>query len=150
MENNTDTICGQREHEARGTPSIVASRCRRCQHAFFPPRMICPNCFTDDTLEEIKLGGRGTIYSFSVVRVPPPSGRPVPYAAGYVDLQGEALRIFTVFEGCEPEDINVGMEVEMVQSPKYNGPDNDEGGGYAFRPVKKRILHCEASGQGGQ
>lgn len=132
-ENTVGSPHGLSGDEDRLSSQVTASRCRKCGRAFFPPRVICPDCFADDTLEAILLARRGVIYSLSIVRVPPPSGRAVPYAVGYVDLPEQGLRVFTRFANCNLEELELGTEVEMIADvEKSMGGDVP---GYVFRPV---------------
>ena len=57
-----------------------ASKCTAAAELHHYPRAICPFCFSDKT-EWIEASGKGTIYSYSVMR-----RAPVPYAMAYVTL----------------------------------------------------------------
>jgi len=64
---------------AQGT--LMLKKCAACSQSHFYPRAICPYCSSDRT-EWITASGRGTIYSYSVMR-----RVPVPYAIAYVTLE---------------------------------------------------------------
>ena len=121
--------------QAGESPRLVGAKCSSCGKVFFPRRAICPNCFTDDTLVEYELSPRGKIYSYTVVRYPPPSGFEVPYAYGYVDLSEDNIRVFTVFTGCDPEKLEIGMDVELTVDKFLTDKDGTEIIGYKFKPV---------------
>jgi len=84
------------------------------------------------------------VYSFTVVRhlFHPGFADVMPYVLALVDLQEQAdLRVLTHIVECEPENVSVGMEVEVVfenrgehSVPQFRpvGPGNDServGGG---------------------
>jgi uncharacterized OB-fold protein len=67
------------EGVARGV--LLLPRCRACGKAHFYPRSFCPHCFSD-MLDTFEASGRGTIYTFSVMRRANP-----PYCIAYVRLE---------------------------------------------------------------
>ena len=56
--------------QSGGAGVLMGQRCRRCQVCVFGPAVFCQACSSDD-LESVQLGRQGTLYSFTVVRVPP-------------------------------------------------------------------------------
>lgn len=114
---------------------LLGNKCKFCARIYFPKVALCPECLKEDSLEEIKLGPRGRIYTFTVVRVPSP-GFKVPYAFGYIDLP-EGVRICSQILAEEPmeEKLKIGMDVELLI-----GQVREEASqsiiGYLFRPVK--------------
>jgi uncharacterized OB-fold protein len=93
---------------------LLIQRCEQCNSYRYPPRSICPKCFSMNTKWE-KASGRGEVYTFSVVRVPPaPEWEPdIPYTIGVIQLD-EGVRMVSNIVGCRPEDIQIGMKVEVV------------------------------------
>ena len=59
---------GLREHEVR------IQQCDECQHWTFYPRRHCPQCFSDQ-LTWKTIAGTGTLYSYTLSRVPTASTR---------------------------------------------------------------------------
>ena len=59
--------------------------------------------------------GKGTIYSYTVIHRAPnrPFEPDVPYTVALVDLD-EGCRMLTNIVGVDPEDVRVGMPVEVV------------------------------------
>jgi uncharacterized OB-fold protein len=93
---------------------LLIKRCRACTEPFFYPRPFCPKCWSDDVQWE-EASGRATLYTWSVVRqndLPPWPSR-VPYVAAVVDLD-EGPRMLTNVEGCEPDDLRVGMALRVA------------------------------------
>ena len=79
------------------------------------PRTICPFCFSDKT-EWIEASGKGTIYSYSVMR-----RAPVPYAMAYVTL-AEGPRMVTNIVDCDFDKLKCEQAVKVVFKPTDGGP----------------------------
>ncbi len=84
--------------------------CNTCEGAHHYPRTICPRCGSDDT-EYREASGKGTIYSFSVMR-----RVPVPYAIAYVTLEGTDISMMTNIVECDLDSLRIGQSVEVVFS----------------------------------
>jgi uncharacterized OB-fold protein len=100
---------GCREHR------LKIERCADCKTARFPPARLCPHCRSSRS-EWITASGRGTVFSWIVVRHPVPKdiyAGEVPYVVALVELE-EGVRMPTNVVGCAPEAIRAGMPVEVV------------------------------------
>lgn len=75
---------------------LLGSRCPACDRLAWPPRDRCPDDGTATTT--IELPPAATVYAATIVRLKPPFGLPAPYAVGYVDLDGVALRVFALLD----------------------------------------------------
>ena len=64
----------------------------------------------------ITSSGRGTIYSYSVMR-----RVPVPYAIAYVTLE-EGVTMMTNIVDCDLDAIRIGQRVKVVFKPTDGGP----------------------------
>jgi uncharacterized protein len=97
-----------RQHE------LVYQRCRDCDTTVFPLRTTCPGCAGDD-LELAESQRRGTLYSFTTQHraAHPHFADAVPYSLGLADLD-EGIRVFASVDGIAPEDLEVGMPVEIA------------------------------------
>ncbi|TPG49938.1 Zn-ribbon domain-containing OB-fold protein [Roseomonas nepalensis] len=72
----------------------------------YPPRPVCP--FDDvGEVEYVPSSGRGTIYTFSVMRAK------TPYAIAYVELE-EGPRVMTNIVDCDLEALRIGQAVRLV------------------------------------
>jgi uncharacterized OB-fold protein len=120
---------------ADGTGRLLGSRCRGCGAPFFPVRAACSGCLGTD-LETIRFSTTGTLYTFSVVRQSTPAF-PVPYVLGYVDLP-EGIRIMSQISGCEPDDVKIGMDLELAVEEFGTSPEGAPLLGYRFRPMAGR------------
>lgn len=117
-------------------PQLLGSRCLSCEELFFPKKelALCGYCQSGE-LEEVELSRTGKIYSYTVVSQRPPvyyKGE-VPYALGFVELP-EGIRIETLFTGCGPDSLQVGMDVEMVIEKLHEDEDGNDVMAYKFRP----------------
>ncbi len=101
--------------DAAAEGRLLVKRCRSCGQVHYYPRAICPFCFADAT-EWLPASGRGTIYSYSVMR-----RVPVPYAIAYVTLE-EGVTMLTNIEGCDLDTIRIGQAVKVVFRPTEGGP----------------------------
>jgi len=121
-----------------GRAALIGSKCSACQEIFFPKRHICQNC-QHGQLDEILLSTRGKIYSFTTVMLRPASHYkgPVPYSFGWVELP-EEVRIETLYTGCEPDTLEIGLAVEMVLEKIDVDDQGREIVCHMFRPIVKR------------
>jgi len=115
--------------KAEGSPyELVGGACSTCGGRFFPRPARCPTCL--EPVEEVSLGCRGTLYSFTVVRVRPPLGLPQPYGVGYVGLEGNGLRVFSLFDPARLDDLRIGGPVRLDVGPV----GHDGSGNACLRP----------------
>jgi uncharacterized OB-fold protein len=96
-----------------------------------------------DQQEDVVLGTRGTLWTWTVQAFPPkappylgPVGDDfVPYGVGYVELPGE-LRVEGRLTESDPEKLIIGMEMELVLDPLGVDDAGNEVVTYAFAPVQ--------------
>jgi uncharacterized protein len=94
---------------------LLYKKCAACGEPHFYPRNHCPFCFSDK-VEWAEASGRGTIYTYSIMR-----RAPVPYAIAYVEL-AEGPRIMTNIVDCDLDTITIGQAVRLVFKPSEGGP----------------------------
>ncbi len=103
-------------------PRLLGSRCTACGTYFFPKETFAcrnPRC-GGSALEETPLSSRGTLWSFTDNRYPPPppfvAGEPFePYAVAAVELALEKMVVLgQVARGVRTEQLAVGMEMEVT------------------------------------
>lgn len=118
-------------------PRLIASQCRSCGELFFPKKEngLCGYCQSNE-LEEVELSGRGEVYSYTVVTQRPSEfyKGEVPYVLGFVELP-EGIRIETLFTGCDPGALHLGMDVEMVIERLHQDENGNDVMAYKFRPA---------------
>ncbi len=98
---------GLREHK------LMLQTCKDCGKITHPPGPLCTSCLSDK-VEYRPASGRATLYAFTI------SHRPLheefradlPYVVALVDLD-EGVRIMTWIKDCQPEDLRIGMRVEI-------------------------------------
>ena len=78
----------------------------------------CPHCGATELRWE-EASGRGEVHTFTVARRPthPAFAGQEPYVIAVVELE-EGPRVTTNVVGCEPEDVRVGMPVELTFEEK--------------------------------
>ena len=92
---------------------FLLQHCNACDSDYFYPRPFCPKCWSTDVAWK-EAGGGATLYTYSVVRqndLPPFPDR-VPYVAAVVQLD-EGPRVMTNVEGCEFDDLEIGMALRV-------------------------------------
>ena len=87
-------------------------RCTACKSSYFPPRPFCPKC-SSRAVEVYKASGKGTLYSYVINMRPRPDMGTEPYAIAVVQLD-EGPRMMTNIVGCAPDDVRIGMAVEVT------------------------------------
>ncbi|HXQ54021.1 MAG TPA: Zn-ribbon domain-containing OB-fold protein [Stellaceae bacterium] len=92
---------------------LMLQRCAACQAWRHPPSPICPECLSD-AHEWVAASGRGTVYTFVVVREARRGwDKMVPYVLAVVALD-EGPRILTNLAEIAPEDVAIGLPVEVT------------------------------------
>jgi len=100
--------------EALARHELYFQRCRDCGTKRFYPRALCPACLSAGT-EWVRASGRGSVYSFTVTyqNQAPGFREELPYVLAIVDL-AEGPRLMTNIVGCPPEQVRIGLPVEVV------------------------------------
>jgi uncharacterized protein len=98
--------------------------CSACRRAHWYPRAICPFC-ASDKIAWREACGRGTIYTFSVMR-----RVKEPYVIAHVTL-AEGPTMLTNIVDCDFAKLAIGQPVTVVFADTENGPPVP-----MFRPVE--------------
>jgi uncharacterized OB-fold protein len=117
--------------EAAKRHCLLIQRCRDCGSYQFFPQSYCRKCLSEN-IDWVETSGKGEVYSYTIVYRPPSLmfEDDVPYTVALVDLS-EGVRLMSNIIGIEPEEVCVGMAVEVVFddiSPLISLPK--------FRPVE--------------
>ncbi len=88
--------------------------CDRCATVIFYPRRHCTACTSLDLTWHTS-SGRGTVYTFSVVRrsLHPSFADMVPYVVAWVDVE-EGFRILSHIVGADPDDPESGLAIDAA------------------------------------
>ena len=100
--------------EACARHELYVQKCRSCGKVFYYARSFCPEDLSSD-MEWVKCSGKGKIYTFTITRQNQASGfrDNLPYIMAYVELD-EGVRMLTNIVECKPEEVKVGMSVEVT------------------------------------
>lgn len=91
---------------------LTAVRCGGCGELAMPPKEFCPSC-ARRAWEPVALSGRGTIASYTVIRVAPRAhAADVPYAIAAVQMT-EGVSILGRVVGIPIEQVAVGLPVRF-------------------------------------
>jgi uncharacterized protein len=90
-------------------------RCGACGSLRHPPGPMCPACGATSP-DHVVAGGGGEVYSYVVHHHPPMPGRELPFVVALVELP-EGVRVLGELLDVAPEDVRVGMPVEVTFLP---------------------------------
>lgn len=100
---------------------LLVKRCESCSRPFFPPRHLCPFCWSEKT-SWTESRGIGTVYSFTVIHRPPApefAGRG-PYIVALVDLV-EGPRVMANIVGHDAMETAIGDRVTVCFEERKEG-----------------------------
>jgi uncharacterized OB-fold protein len=104
------------EGAARG--ELVVTKCAACDRYVWYPEPKCPQC--GGPLEWVPVSGRGTLFSWAVVRRPflPAFEDKVPFVTALVAIDEDpAVRLVTYIVDIEPEDLIADLPVHVTFRP---------------------------------
>ena len=96
-------------------------RCAACGRIRWPASFLCPGCHGSRATWEPSRG-TGTVYSFVVYHVAfhPGFKEELPYVVALVDIE-EGPRMLSNIRGCPPEEVHIGMRVELAWEKRGDG-----------------------------
>jgi len=115
-------------------PALLGTRCADSGTYFFPPETTQSRVpgFAGSTLEEVRLSSRGTLWSYTSAGYQPPEPYVAttdpfePFCIAAVELAAEQMVVLgQVVTGIGVEDLEVGMEMELVLDTLYEDDDNE-------------------------
>jgi len=120
--------------DSDGRYHLLATQCDRCKLTFFPKRKYCAKCGSSE-VHEVQLSDRGKVFTFSLIdRKSKYTLIEPPYIQAEVQMS-EGIRVFTVLDQCGPEDVSIGMPVEVYVDKVQEDPDGNDVITFKFRPV---------------
>ena len=103
--------------EAATAGRLLVERCSSCGADSFPPRGICRTCRSRRT-EAVAVSGSGAVYSYTVNHQRWLPDLEVPYAIVLVEFPDHpGVRVPGRLRGCPPDDVAIGLEVEVGFEP---------------------------------
>ncbi len=121
--------------EAAGRGELAVLRCEACGWHAHPSPDRCPRCGARALLPA-RLSGRGTVYSFTIVRraFHPGFADDLPYVLALIELPEQAgLKLVSRVVNMAPEAVTIGLKVEAVFVPA------GEFGLALFQPVAHEV-----------
>lgn len=94
---------------------LVGERCGDCGRFRFPPRPMCPHCHSLKR-EEVKLSGRGKVYSWIRPQYPMPAGFAEPPIVTLIELE-EGFRLVSNLYDIAFADVKKDLPVEVFFVP---------------------------------
>ena len=119
-----------------GGTRLLGINCNACDITVFPGSELCPSCGRGD-VAEVTLSGRGRIWTYTIIHVSYGSiALEPPYVGAFVELEDGAF-IHTLIVGCDPGEVEIGMEVQLDTIKASGDEENKEAETvvYAFRPA---------------
>ena len=93
---------------------IFGQRCPATGKVYVPPRGASPTHGVP-TEEEVELSDKGTVVTYSIIRVPSENIHlELPYVAGNILLDGADIPLISLVADCDPETVHIGMRVQAV------------------------------------
>jgi len=114
---------------------LMAARCASCGVSFFPKRDSCLECDGSE-MEDIKVSGKGTLYTYTIVNMPS-AHYAAPYAIGWIEFPG-GLRVFGQIRIRGTERLRIGMTMRMLKGMLWE-EDDKEVIGYFFEPAERAV-----------
>lgn len=110
----------------------IGNKCKSCGKISFPVVELCPFCSSDNG-EKVPLSTVGTVFSFSVTRVPVGPFKP-PIIGAYIDLP-EGTRVFGQIHA-NVEELKIGMKVKVETGVLWTEKDGTEVLSYYYVPAE--------------
>lgn len=100
--------------EAAHNHELRMQQCTECDHIYWPPGPVCPDCWSEDN-EWVELTGKGTVNTWVVFHRAwfEEFEDELPFNVTEIELE-EGPRYLSTVVDIDNEDIYRGMEVEVV------------------------------------
>jgi uncharacterized protein len=100
---------------------LMGKKCNSCSFQMLDPSFSCPNCGSS-LLEAFSFSGKGKVYTFTIVMVGfGHLASRAPYVLAIVELE-EGLKILTIVEDVDKENVSIGDSVEFKRNEMGTGP----------------------------
>ena len=98
--------------EALRDDKLLGLKCNKCGAYTTPPKIVCIECTSSD-VEIVELSGKGTIRTFTVIRVPA-EGFPAPTVVGEAELE-EGPWLMGKIVGIDPDQATLDLIGKKVK-----------------------------------
>ena len=99
--------------EGAARHELIIKRCADCSYYIHYPKPRCPLCLSTN-VENAKVSGRGTVYSYTIMHTTVAPGFETPYIVALVSLEEQDdVRLMTNVVECTLEEMEIGMLVEV-------------------------------------
>ena len=109
---------------------FLGQKCGDCGEFRFPPRPMCPKCFSVKR-EEVPLSGKGKVVSWAIARHPPPFGFKEAPIIAVIELE-EGTRFVSNVVGVPYDQMVYDLPVEVTFEPTMGNHKVP-----VFRPIQK-------------
>ncbi len=108
--------------EAQNQHELKFQKCRGCGAVRYPVGPLCPECRSFD-FDWTASSGRGTIYSYTIVRHQTHPAFPVPYTVVLVEME-EGPRVIAQLRSADGAAVAIGtpVRVEWEDHPRQSLP----------------------------
>lgn len=120
--------------ELKDNKKIMGAKCKQCGRVLVPPRIFCEECFLDD-MEWVEVEPKGVLVTFGDCYFST-DGKKLkePWMLGIVRLNGSDGGLVHFIKEVRPQDIKIGMTMEVVFKERREGNIMDIS---HFRPATK-------------
>jgi uncharacterized OB-fold protein len=94
---------------------FTTTKCKKCGHVAYPPRIICPECYSEE-LEYIDIPKKGKVIVFTEQLRGVPLGFEAPLIHAWIDLGAKSpvKRILSRIINCPAGQLKEGDEVQFA------------------------------------
>jgi len=91
---------------------LTTTKCKKCASLLWPPRIVCPNCFSNE-LEWVNLENEGELHAFTEVRIGAPLGfvQDAPFCVGIVKIGG--LLMSSRIDNAKYDQLKIGDKLRL-------------------------------------
>ncbi len=95
-----------------GQGKLMGVKCQRCGALLWPPRVVCPKCFSG-AFDWIQFRGKGKLLTYTIIHFPPSQFQALaPYAVGILKLE-EGPQLPGMIKNVKLEDLRIGMDLQV-------------------------------------
>ena len=110
--------------DAANEGRLVIQHCTACERLHHPPKPVCDQCGSEDSLEWKQMSGRGKIYNYGVVYDCPvrllQEDQPFNVAVIMLD-EDPGIQMYSHLPGTAVDEVPVGANVEVLFEATANG-----------------------------